>query len=306
MKAFITILIFFIAFSFIGYSVLTGLFGVFFLNEINSNLIYTPFGGSNDLRLEEAENQKDLDIMFIGSSHCYRSFDPRNFAKYGWKTFNLGSSSQTHVQTNYILKKYLNEMKPKLVVYEVFPSMFMSDGIESTINLLSSSPNLDYNLLESAVKSKNVKVFNSGIFSIFLNVTNLKSKINKSKSRREIDKYIKGGYVERKLSFNEEKVSTELWEPLSYQLKYFDKNIELLKDNGIPYILVQTPYTMKYSNFKEIDDYFDSKGLYYNFNTLLHFNNKSDFYDAHHLNRIGVKKLNSRLIEKIKEDKLIN
>lgn len=305
MKSFITTLVFFFVFSFIGYGLLTGFFGIFFLTEIYSNLIYTPSGGNNDLRLNEAGNQKELDILFIGSSHSYRSFDSRNFEKIGWETFNLGSSAQTHVQTSFLLQKYLDEMKPKLVVYEVYPNIFMNDGIESTINLLSSSPTLDYNLLETAVKSKNVKVYNSLIFSMFLNVTNLKLNFNKSIPRSDNEKYISGGYVESELKFNEAKDSVKFWQPLNSQLKYFKRNIELLKESGIPYILVQTPYTYEYSNDKVIDSYLGSKGLYYNFNTLLNFNNKLDFYDTHHLNQNGVDKLNNEFINIISRDNLL-
>lgn len=305
MKSFITTLVFFFVFCFIGYGLLTGFFGILFLTKTNSNLIYNPSGGNNDLRLNEAENQKGLDILFIGSSHSYRSFDSRNFQNVGWETFNLGSSAQTHVQTNYILKKYLDEMKPKLVVYEVYPELFMNDGIESTINLLSTSLTLDYNLVGTAVKSKNVKAINTSIFSIFLNFTNLKLNFNKSIPRSSKGEYISGGYVERELSFNEEIDSAKFWQPLNFQLIYFNKNLELLRKSGIPYILVQTPYTYEYTNDKVIDSYLASKGLYYNFNNLLNFNNKLDFYDTHHLNQNGVDKLNNEFINIISRDNLL-
>ncbi len=304
MKSFITTLVFFFLFSFIGYGLLTGFFGIIFINKINSNLIYTPSDGRNDLRLNEAGNQKELDILFIGSSHSYRSFDSRNFEKIGWKTFNLGSSAQTHLQTNYLMKKYLEEMNPKLVVYEVYPIIFMNDGIESTINLISSTPTLDDNLLEIVVKSKNVKAFNSLFFSIFLNGTFLKSNFNQSIPRSDKGKYISGGYVQSELSFNEEMELTKYWQPLNSQLKYFNRNVELLKESSIPYILVQTPYTYEFTNEKIIDKYLSSKGIYYNFNTLLNFNNKLDFYDTHHLNQNGVDKLNKEFINIIPRDNL--
>lgn len=44
----------------------------------------------NDLR-----KLNNCDILFLGSSHCYRGFDPRVFKNIGYNIFNLGTSSQT-------------------------------------------------------------------------------------------------------------------------------------------------------------------------------------------------------------------
>jgi hypothetical protein len=72
-------------------------------------------------RIQELRETKNIDILFLGSSHSYRGFDTRIFSGNGYKSFNLGSSSQTHIQSNILLKRYIDQLIPKLVIYEVNP-----------------------------------------------------------------------------------------------------------------------------------------------------------------------------------------
>ena len=79
---------------------------------------------------------KNVDVLFLGSSHAYRGFDPRIFRKRGYSSFNLGSSAQTPSQTKVWLKRYLKHLNPKIVIYEVYPGTFSSDGIEASLDLV--------------------------------------------------------------------------------------------------------------------------------------------------------------------------
>src|SRR5689334_14184152 len=56
-------------------------------------------------RVKEIDSVKKVDILFLGSSHSYRGFDPRIFKQYGLTSFNLGSSSQTPIQAKILLEK---------------------------------------------------------------------------------------------------------------------------------------------------------------------------------------------------------
>ena len=87
-------------------------------------------------RLNEVKNIKNIDILFLGSSHTYRGFDTRVFKKNGYNSFNLGSSSQSPIQTLTLTKRYLNQLNPKLIVYEVYPTTFTIDGIESSLDII--------------------------------------------------------------------------------------------------------------------------------------------------------------------------
>ena len=49
------------------------------------------------------ENEENIDTLFLGSSHCFRAYDPELFTELTGRTaFNLGSSSQ-HFDTSYYL-----------------------------------------------------------------------------------------------------------------------------------------------------------------------------------------------------------
>ena len=129
----------FSVFLIIGYTLLLFLFGSVLKPKHLPNLVYKV--GHNYLRLQEVRQTSNVDLLFLGSSHAYRGFDTRIFRASNYKAFNLGSSSQTPVQTRVLLERYLENLNPKLVVYEVNPIMFYSDGVESTINLVVTDKN---------------------------------------------------------------------------------------------------------------------------------------------------------------------
>ena len=89
-------------------------------------------------RLTEASRTKDVDILFLGSSHCYRTFDTRFYASRGLRTFNLGTSNQTPLQSEMLLHLYLDTLRPRMVVLEVHPDVVGNDGVESSIYLSGS------------------------------------------------------------------------------------------------------------------------------------------------------------------------
>ena len=72
---------------------------------INDN-IYNLIGSDSFLyqRVREADTTANVNILVLGASHAYRGIDPRVFTEKGYRLFNLGSSSQTPLQTQILLK----------------------------------------------------------------------------------------------------------------------------------------------------------------------------------------------------------
>ena len=101
--------------------------------KIKKNLQYIQGAyGHTYSRLSEVDTIQNIDLLFLGSSHAYRGFDNRYFERVGITSFNLGSSSQSSVQSNYLLKRYLKQLNPKQVIIEVYPlTTFGLDGSES-------------------------------------------------------------------------------------------------------------------------------------------------------------------------------
>ena len=84
-------------------------------------------------------NKSGEDVLIVGSSHAYRGIDPRILERDGITAFNLGSSAQTPINTKVLLHQYLEQINPKLVVYEAYAGTLAIDGVESSLDILSNN-----------------------------------------------------------------------------------------------------------------------------------------------------------------------
>ncbi len=282
-----------------SYPVLIIFTGLFIPQLFHPNISYKLGAyGHMFTRINEVKRTQGVDVLFLGSSHAYRGFDNRNFENL--KTFNLGSSSQTPFQTRILLNRYLDKIKPKIIVYEVYPGTFESDGVESSLDLISNDKN-DLYSLEMAFKIKNIKTYNTLIYSSCMDWLNLNNSFEEP-LKKEDDTYISGGFVERKMKYYKyahyKKQNKWAFNPL--QIKSFEEEIAIIKGKNIKLFLVYAPITTSlynsYRNNGYIDSVMNSYGVeYFNFNKIVSLNDSLDFYDAHHLNQNGVKVFNEKL-----------
>ena len=71
---------------------------------------------------EQEENS--IDMVFIGSSHAYCTFDPENFdSVMGTSSWQLGTPLQHYDTSLYVLKEVYKTQKPKVVVLELYWDM---------------------------------------------------------------------------------------------------------------------------------------------------------------------------------------
>ncbi|MBX2951473.1 MAG: hypothetical protein KF870_03140 [Leadbetterella sp.] len=282
---------------------LTGYFPV--PQVLTPNLYYRVAGsyGYMFTRISEAEQLTGpIDILFLGSSHSYRGFDPRNFK--GKKTFNLGSSSQTPIQTKILLERYLDHINPKMVIYEVYPSTFETDGVESSLDVIVNSKN-DFRSVKMAFELNNIKTYNTLIYAGFADIFGLNKNFIESPQAGK-DTYIPGGFVETGNGYYQfGNYSKSEWKLKDNQLNTFHECLELLKKKNVKTILVFAPITPRlynsYTNNSQVDSIFNACNLeYYNFNRLMQINDSLYFFDSHHLNSNGVELFNQKLIETLK------
>ena len=307
MEKFIKSILLFTPFSIVMYILLIILWGDYAPNFLKKNLNYEVGSyGHMYSRLQEIKDVKDVDILFLGSSHTYRGFDPRVFKQYGLNTFNLGSSAQSHIQTEILLKRYLDTSNPKLIIYEVYPGTFASDGVESSLDIIANDKN-DFESIRMALIQNHVKVYNTLIYGFYRDFS--KKNINfVEEAVKGDDTYVEGGYVEKELQYFEptEFKRTE-WYLNSKQFYYFENALRLIKKRNIPFILVQAPIAPSryraYSNNSDFDDIMRKYGIYYNFNEIVELNDRMHFYNSHHLNQDGVKIFNKKLIEILFDEK---
>lgn len=302
MKKFISNSLKFTLFAFIFYvSSLFVLGGRFVPSVFKPNLNYR-IGSFGHLfsRLNEVNTVGDVDILFLGSSHAYRGFDPRIFLEHGYKTFNLGSSSQTPIQTKVLLQRYLSVLNPETIIFEVYPVTLSLDGVESAVDLIANDKN-DQLSLNMALEINNLKTYNTLIYGFTREVLGLNNTFTEPIIKGN-DTYISGGFVEKELSFYRPEFFKEQAVLLNeHQLESFSEVVQMIKNQNIELILVYAPITRalyaSYQNTHIFDSIMSSYARYYNFNELITFDDSLHFYDSHHLNQNGVKLFNKALIE---------
>jgi hypothetical protein len=282
------------------------IWGAIFPMNFNKNLNYKLGSiGQMQLRLDDFRDVGDLDLLFVGSSTAYRGFDTRIFEQYNIKSFTLGSSAQTPIQTKYLLKKYLSQVDQKLLVIDINPLMFTIDGVESSLDLITNDEfNLD--LVKMVFEVNHLKVYNTAIYAIYADVFNVHDNFV-TPIERDGAKYISGGFVEHKLSFYKQvQYSKDRWDFKRKQFMAFNEIIKYLEENDIYYVVIQSPIVSdlynSYINNEELDNFVKDKGKYYNFNKMLSLNDTLHFVDGFHLNQNGVEIYNRKLIEILEED----
>lgn len=305
MKKFLISLILFTFFTSIIYVIGIVCFGRYAPKAIRLNLPHVMGGtGYSYTRFHEAEADKNVDVLVLGSSHAYRGYDPRIFNKANWKMFNLGSSAQTPMQTEYLANKYLDHFKPKLVILDVYPVLFKSDGVESLIDLLSNSK-LDQGLLDLSLQNNDVRIYNTLVYRYCKDFLNFDKDYKEKPHLENGDSYIKGGFVESRSKFK----SKNNYDPSSYtflpsQTSAFANIIDKLKNRNIPYIILQSPIPQKkynsITNNAQTDSLFSQYGPYRNANLALKLPD-SCFIDDSHLNQSGVDIYNNYVINILKE-----
>jgi hypothetical protein len=263
------------------------------------NLKSTRNGSGYTLtRLQEVKEVSDIDILFVGSSHAYRGFDPRIFKEIGLNAFNLGTSAQTPLQTKFLLDRYLDEINPKEIIFQVSPLNFFTDGIESSVDIISNDF-VDLQSIQLMLKTKDVNTYNTLIYSVYEDVLGKKTMFKENLAQRG-NTYISGGYVETSnTGYKGDQKNRTDFSFKKIQLKAFDDMIEMVKSKGIKYRLVYVPITTPLyttiSKQYDFDALMNTYGAYYNFNKTQSLDS-TFFYDKDHLNKKGVAVFNKKLI----------
>ncbi len=271
-----------------------------------TNIRYKPTcaGKLND-RFVESQTVYGVDILFLGSSHCYRGFDTRLFKNEGLTTFNWGSSSQTPIQSALLLSQCINHMQPKMIVLEIFPDLYHGNGLESTLDFISNTG--VHSLTNSMLLQTNdVSSYNTWLYSFIKNTINPKQIIS---CDFDMERYVQGGFVE-KLKFT----APAKFSSSPIQLTINDKQLNAIKfisqqakDRQIPLIFVLAPMTAEYyKQYQNMDEMLQILNPYcdtiVNFNPVDSTYQAEHFYDPHHLNQSGVEIFNRQLIPILKKE----
>jgi len=311
MKKFLTSSALFIVLASLVYCFGVIAFGRFIPYSFRRNLPYNPAAfGYSYTRFKEADKiNKDIDVLVLGPSRAYRGYDPRIFEKYQWTLFNLGSSAQTPIQTAYVLDKYIAKIHPKLVIFEIAPELFNSEGVESMIDFVSNTK-LDIELVRLALLQTDIRLYNTLFYRVFTDIFKLNEGLVEENPGRNGDLYVHGGYVQATSRYE----GKDNFKAIDYsfvpkQVKAFDHIIRRLQEEKIPYLLLRSPIPpAKYetvTNNSFANGFFSKYGYYRDTNEVLKLPD-SCFLDASHLNQSGVHRYNEYVINLIKQTGYLN
>lgn len=279
---------------------------------LHGNIKFVPANyGHLRTRIADIENHQGNDILFIGSSHCYRTFDPRIFAQHGISIFNLGSSNQTPLQTLSLLESHLHTLRPKALVIEVHPDIITNSGEESAVDLISNCT-LDASIIHMALKIHSARVINTLMYAytqrhksfIEDSIITVGTDVNGEQTKCPFA-YVEGGFVE---------LPAHRYIPQPHKSKEIiinHKQTECLKEcvklatqENIPVLLMEVPSTTalyeSYTNHHDMEEILSGIAPYVNLNdsaTLL--NDNIHFFDEDHLNQDGVELLCQWMIRHI-------
>ena len=283
--------------------------------------------GHMGLRLQEADSlQERPDIVFIGSSHCYRTFDTRVYDSAGFRSFNLGSSIQTPKQSFALLSRYMEKWNNiQYIVIEVHPDIMDNSGVESACDIICNC-RIDKALRRMALRQHSLRVFNTMCYCYVRQAFNPNyppiedSIVSVYTSSGDTSiladfAYIPGGYVE---------LTPFCWRPRPFapttltvddkQLNALKACVNLAEKHSIKCLLVEVPSTKsRYISFTN-HDLFEEKMLsltsshtkYLNLNndsrlsTML--NDSTCFFDDDHLNNKGAEIFNQFFLTCILSD----
>lgn len=267
---------------------------------------------------------ENIDTLFMGSSHAYRSYDTKIADELlEADTFNAGSSSQLLITTYYLLNEIGNKHEITTIYLDTFFGVFIAEASPDELSMYRISDHMEDldNKLEYLWAAGGIRGIENGI--IYRYSRNLKNADIKGRLRSErllpgeydkleagVEEYRGKGFV---YSYNRLKPETIDFrkEAEKYDLtgdipisddsyEYLMKIIGYCAQNGITLVLVDQPMPDELlSRINGYDHYVaflssiaEENGIdYLNFNLLKDYEkNLDDFTDANHLNGPGAQK----------------
>lgn len=304
------------------------LFGILkFINFI----MYDDIHSYTRLMFKEMyEYNGNIDIVFLGSSHVYRSYDTEITDKIFKKnTFNAGSSSQLLNGSYYVLKEILRNNNLKTVYLDTYVKIDSkaenSAGIESYI--LTDYMKNGWNKYKYLWEIDGIDAIVSDLFPVMhsktYSIKNIKIKLegeykkgNYSYVTYPNEEYRGNGFV---YSFENKKEPISDYEinkekTLSdFSYENLCKIVALCKKNNINLVLVSSPMPdemlSKVKNYQVYIDYLKDFAIkndieYHNYNLCKKeymVMDENDYKDDNHLNGIGAEKFSEKMsnIEKM-------
>ncbi len=271
--------------------------------------------------------KNSIDMVFIGSSHSYCTFDPENFdSVMGTNSWQMGTPLEHYDTSLYVLKEVLKTQSPKLVVLDIYWDMMDDEFDMKQANsffevVKDKSVEKDYvkNVfpLNERVKYDLLPIRYQQDYFAYENNAFQKAAEEKFGVQAEqaaqtngTEYYLAKGYTYCDTVIPDSELDEtnqfkgldgESWEADKTQVKYIDEIVNLCKENNIEIVFVTAPianvsmdYIKNYDSIHaKMAEIADSVGVkYLDFNIVNRDESllkMENFRDDAHLNDSGVK-----------------
>jgi len=260
---------------------------------------YMPPGRGTWYQLREYDPQQADQVVIIGSSHAYRGYDPRVFRARGHAAFNLGSPSQSPLNSYVVLDRYVNPANTSLVVFDVFHGIFRSNAMESGADHIANAPDLG----SAAAMAWNL----GGIPA--LNMLAVRATAPGQATPPPPDRFYHGMGFGAKLDSagpNPPKPTANWNGSEEMQYRYFRKCMALCRERGVPVVVVQH-YVRHQQDRAELEAFarlmqaeLQPFGIHFlDFSLSPGVNDEHHFVDYGHLNLAGARLFTGQLVDSL-------
>lgn len=302
----------------IFYILITFLLFLFILDKLTLLFVRKGNGYGTDVLDFYAQKNNSIDIVFLGSSHTYSSFNPYIIEdKTNLNGYDFATQQQPIWITYFYLKELLKYQDPKYVIIDVHMLVSMnSDYAYEQVNR-DAIDKMRFSLNKISMINKCVKKDERAAY--YFNIIKYHSRY-KELSDNDYDTIFKGrtvnnkGYIalkykNRSFNYDEIGINNDIIEIGKKSEVYLDKIISLSKNKNYKLIFVKTPaiYSdVEYSKLNYINKYLTDRGeTFIDFvkkNDELDLDYKKDFYDSGHLDKEGSEKFSNYFVKYLKEE----
>lgn len=199
---------------------------LFFIPNLQRN-------GGQELQMmrDLTSNTTKYDAIVLGSSHAYRSYDPRIFEQSGVSLFNAGTSAQNAKGSLVLYNEYLRD-RGDVFILDVYDPVFELEGTESNMRLIQNVPTNEAAL---ALVQEEWKMYTVNALAVRL------ASMHPRDEAPNAD-YVKNGFCEKKgILFAVEPLNDSIFDANEEMFAAFETLIKQMQSDGKRIVLCSHP-----------------------------------------------------------------
>lgn len=290
----------------------------YYLSSFETGILTRQGAFFSALRWEEYyQREEPIDVLILGSSHAFRSYDPAVMEPLmgdDIRIFNFGSAAQSPATSYYILKEVADNHPVRLLIFDLYYMVFTSDeqlksGLINLKYMRGGEAKLDFFLDAFSWQEKAATLLlPSYVYRQYCKPA-IKQLLGLQYLPRKRGEYQGSGFVsfpdtvslEALHSGNQfDHFTTHLEDLTANNEAYLERIAEACRSRNIKLVFTVAPMpeisVRKIKNYREISDHFRRLAdkwqvpyLDFNIDRLPQISDETHFYDDDHLNTSGAR-----------------